>query len=107
MAADDELPVGDALVGHALACRCGTRPWSILGSSSQPCRDWILFDIRRDPLELFLISHPMIVGLMLPERLAHSPQHQIRFPGRSPLDPAGDLGQSHLRQDQTGAHGWA
>jgi len=46
------------------------------------------------------MSYPVIVGFMLPERFACSPQQQIRFPGRSPFDPVRYLGQRHLRQYQ-------
>src|ERR1022692_5136120 len=61
-------------VGHALACPCGASPWPILRSTRQPCRNRILFDICRNPLELPLISYPVIVGFMLPEGSARSPQ---------------------------------
>jgi hypothetical protein len=55
------------------------RPLPAFRRRNQPCLHWIALNILPNPLKLSVGSHQMVVALILPERLATTPQHSICF----------------------------
>src|SRR5579863_8631102 len=76
------------------------RPWTLLHLRNQPRLYRILLDIARDPVPLILISHPMIVGFALPERLSCASQQPIRLPRRKSLERLKELARRYQRKEK-------
>ena len=87
-------------MGQAIRLPARTRPSPQLRRLRQTSRDRILFYIAKDANELSFISNPVIVRLILPERLSGSPQKQIGVPCRRTLQPSSDNRQLGPREHQ-------
>ena len=75
-------------------------PGKILGARTQSGGHGIILDLVRDAVELDGVSHPAVVGFVLPEGLAGDAEHFVSFFGRKSFQGVHHIGNIHVRRDQ-------
>lgn len=85
--------------GRRFACPRSARPRPKLRRLNQPRINRILVDITSNAVQFLPVPYPMVVGFVLPERLAGSSQHSISRTCRRPFQPT-----HNLRNREPGQH---
>lgn len=75
--------------------RTGPRP--LLHGLNQPSAHRVLFDVACDALKFPIAAHPVVIGFILPERLASVAKNNVGLPGTRALDGSGYLSQRFVR----------
>ena len=77
-----------------------TGPRKLLRRSTDPGADRVHLNIIRNPLELPRVTHPPVVGLVLPEGLSADVQHLISPSRRKSLERLHQLRDRHARGNE-------
>ena len=80
--------------------RVSTTPGVVFNDPDQIRLDGIPLDVPRNPAPFLLTSHPVIVRLALPKRLAGAIQRSVGIPCGRPLQRFQELSRTDDRQEQ-------
>ena len=84
----------------AFACPSRARPRPLARARRQTGTNRIVLHIADDAVQLLLIPHAMVVGLVLPEHLPRPAQYKVGLTGSGTFQPAGNYRQRCLGPQQ-------
>src|ERR1700738_4388085 len=96
----EELKRKGGTGGSACSSYFVPRPGPVFRAGHHAGRHGVLFDVTTDAIRVLGFAHPVVPGLVLPERLSGAGRETVGSSCSRAFEPAGDTGDRYLRRNQ-------